>query len=136
MKVVWDVVKAAARHASIEKLAPHDLRRTWARLCTSLVRTRPHVTSYDVFLTTAGDVLIATGLPSRTPVLGEPGEFISHGALTVVGGSGKYADATGTMTFDGTGHTGTVPPTADFVYKIGSTLSRAPYSTASRKRKA
>ena len=32
-KVIWDVVKAAARHAGIEKLAPHDLRRTCARLC-------------------------------------------------------------------------------------------------------
>ena len=32
-KVLWDVVRAAAAHASIEKLAPHDLRRTCARLC-------------------------------------------------------------------------------------------------------
>ncbi len=32
-KVIWDVVKAAATHAGIEKLAPHDLRRTCARLC-------------------------------------------------------------------------------------------------------
>jgi site-specific recombinase XerD len=32
-KVIWDVVKVAARHAGIEKLAPHDLRRTCARLC-------------------------------------------------------------------------------------------------------
>ena len=31
-KVIWDVVKAAARHAGIEKLAPHDLRRTCTRL--------------------------------------------------------------------------------------------------------
>jgi hypothetical protein len=59
------------------------------------------VTSYDVFVTTAGDVLIATGVPTRTPVPGEPGEFITHVDLTVVGGSGKYAEATGTMTFDG-----------------------------------
>lgn len=28
----------------------------------------PNVTSYDVFLTTAGDLLIATGVPTRTPV--------------------------------------------------------------------
>src|SRR6476660_8404943 len=35
----------------------------------------PNVASYDVFLTTADDVLIATGLPTRTPVPGEPGEF-------------------------------------------------------------
>jgi hypothetical protein len=32
-KVIWDVVKAAARHAGIEKLAPHDLRRTCAQVC-------------------------------------------------------------------------------------------------------
>jgi integrase len=32
-KVLWDVVRAAARRASIENLAPHDLRRTCARLC-------------------------------------------------------------------------------------------------------
>jgi hypothetical protein len=30
---------------------------------------------------------------------------------------GKYAEATGTMTFDGRSHTGTVPPTADLVYQ-------------------
>lgn len=32
-KVIWEVVKAAAARADIEKLAPHDLRRTYARLC-------------------------------------------------------------------------------------------------------
>lgn len=32
-KVLWDVVKAAAARAEIDKLAPHDLRRTCARLC-------------------------------------------------------------------------------------------------------
>jgi len=32
-KVLWDVVRAAARRAGIENLAPHDLRRTCARLC-------------------------------------------------------------------------------------------------------
>ena len=32
-KVLWDVVRAAAVRADIEKLAPHDLRRTCARLC-------------------------------------------------------------------------------------------------------
>lgn len=32
-KVLWDVVRAAAKRANIEKLAPHDLRRTCARLC-------------------------------------------------------------------------------------------------------
>jgi integrase len=32
-KVLWDVVRAAAARAHIDKLAPHDLRRTCARLC-------------------------------------------------------------------------------------------------------
>jgi site-specific recombinase XerD len=32
-KVVWHVVRQYARQAGIDKLAPHDLRRTCARLC-------------------------------------------------------------------------------------------------------
>ena len=32
-RVVWHVVKDCAKRAGIEKLAPHDLRRTCARLC-------------------------------------------------------------------------------------------------------
>jgi len=32
-KELWDVVRVAAARAGIDKLAPHDLRRTCARLC-------------------------------------------------------------------------------------------------------
>lgn len=32
-KVVWHVVREYAKKAGIDKLAPHDLRRTCARLC-------------------------------------------------------------------------------------------------------
>ena len=32
-KVLWQVVQDAAHRAGIEHLAPHDLRRTCARLC-------------------------------------------------------------------------------------------------------
>lgn len=32
-KVLWEIVKEAAARADIPKLAPHDLRRTCARLC-------------------------------------------------------------------------------------------------------
>jgi integrase len=32
-RVLWEVVRAAAARAGIEKLAPHDLRRSCARLC-------------------------------------------------------------------------------------------------------
>ena len=84
---------------------------------TVFITSLTPVTSYDVFVTTSGDMVIAIGAPTRTPVPGEPGEFITHVELKVIGGSGKYADATGAMIFDGTSHTGTVPPTADLIYK-------------------
>jgi integrase len=32
-KVLWDIVRAASARAGIDNLAPHDLRRTCARLC-------------------------------------------------------------------------------------------------------
>jgi integrase len=32
-KVIWDIVRNAAHRVGIDKLAPHDLRRTCARLC-------------------------------------------------------------------------------------------------------
>jgi len=34
-KVVWWVVRHSAKFAAIDKVAPHDLRRTCARLCHS-----------------------------------------------------------------------------------------------------
>lgn len=33
VNVVWDIVKQSARVAGIDHLAPHDLRRSCARLC-------------------------------------------------------------------------------------------------------
>jgi hypothetical protein len=32
-KVLWEIVREAASRASIDKIAPHDLRRSCARLC-------------------------------------------------------------------------------------------------------
>jgi len=32
-KVLWEIVRAAAERAGIERLAPYDLRRSRARLC-------------------------------------------------------------------------------------------------------
>ena len=32
-KAIWHIVKAAAKRADVKDLAPHDLRRTCARLC-------------------------------------------------------------------------------------------------------
>ena len=33
IKTVWHIVKESARHVGVARLAPHDLRRTCARLC-------------------------------------------------------------------------------------------------------
>jgi len=32
-KAVWHIVKECANTVGVAKLAPHDLRRTYARLC-------------------------------------------------------------------------------------------------------
>ena len=33
VKAVWHIVKESAKRIGVAKLAPHDLRRTCARLC-------------------------------------------------------------------------------------------------------
>ncbi len=83
----------------------------------TIISPPPNVRSLDIFLTKSGDVLRAEGLPTRTPVPGEPGEFITHVDLTVVGGSGKYEGAYGTMELDGLSHNAAVPPNSEFIYK-------------------
>ena len=76
------------------------------------------VRSLDIFVTKSGDVLRTEGLPTRTPVPGAPpGEFTVHVDLDITGGWGKYEGAYGTIEYDGLGHSGAVPPTADYVYK-------------------
>ena len=35
VKAVWHIVKESAKRIGVAKLAPHDLRRTCARLCHS-----------------------------------------------------------------------------------------------------
>ena len=78
-------------------------------------------TSFDTFVTTQGDMLTATGSPTRTPIPGAPpGEFTVHVDLTITGGSGKYAGATGWMKFDGQSHNafgGVGVNTVDLVYR-------------------
>ena len=83
----------------------------------TLLSPPPNVRSLDIFVTKSGDVLRFEGRPTRTPVPGEPGEFIAHVDLDVVGGSGKYEGAYGTMEFDGLSHNAAVPPNSEFIYK-------------------
>ena len=45
-KAIWHVVKAAALRAGIQNLAPHDLRRTCARLCHVAGASRGRSSSY------------------------------------------------------------------------------------------
>jgi hypothetical protein len=62
-------------------------------------------TSFEVFVTNGGDMLTATGAVTLTPIPGKPpGEFTENATLTVTGGSGKYAGATGTITLAGLAH--------------------------------
>jgi len=61
-------------------------------------------TSFDVFVTEKGDMLTATGPVTLSPIPGKPpGEFTLDVILTITGGSGKYAGASGTITFEGLG---------------------------------
>jgi hypothetical protein len=64
-----------------------------------------NITTQNVFATKKGDILVATGTGALTPIPGQPpGEFTVTLTLTVVGGSGLYLGATGTITYSGTGH--------------------------------
>ena len=79
-----------------------------------------NATSFDVFVTNKGDMLTATGAVVMTPVPGKPpGEFTENTTLTITGGSGKYAGATGTITLEGEGHSvfGPGPGTFDLIYQ-------------------
>ena len=60
-----------------------------------------NATSLDVFLTTRGDVLTATGAVTLTPIPDNSNDLTLFVTLTVTGGSGKYAGATGTLTYQG-----------------------------------
>lgn len=63
------------------------------------------ITSLNVFRTKDGDTLIGTGAGTITPIPGKPpGEFFENVTITIVGGSGKYTGATGSIVISGEGH--------------------------------
>ncbi len=64
-----------------------------------------HATSFDVFVTNGGDMLTGTCANTLTPVPGKPpGDFRENATFTITGGSGKYAGATGRMSYKGRAH--------------------------------
>ena len=83
----------------------------------TIISPPPNVRSLDIFVTKSGDVLRFEGVPTRTAVPGEPGEFITNVKLTFVEGSGQYEGADGTMEFDGLSHNAAVPPNSELIYK-------------------
>ena len=60
-----------------------------------------NATSLDVFVTTRGDLLTATGDVTLTPSQVNPSDFTLYVTLTITGGLGKYTGATGTLTYQG-----------------------------------
>ena len=71
---------------------------------TTVVTSLPdglHATSFDVFVTNGGDILTANGAVTFTPIPGSSSELTENATLTITGGSGKYAGATGTISLAG-----------------------------------
>jgi hypothetical protein len=64
-----------------------------------------NITTLNVFVTKGGDVLVGTGAGAFTPIPGKPpGEFTDSLTVTITGGTGKFAGATGTIVYSGEGH--------------------------------
>jgi hypothetical protein len=63
------------------------------------------VFSTDTWVVGPTDLLTASGEATYVPIAGAPdGEFSVAGTETINGGTGKYADATGTLDITGVGH--------------------------------
>jgi hypothetical protein len=67
--------------------------------------TEFHATSVETWATGAQDVLLFAGAATFTVIPDQPvGTVADSLTLTVIGGSGKYSGATGTVHVTGTGH--------------------------------
>ena len=62
-------------------------------------------TSVEVWVLGAQDILVADGQATFTPIPGQPiGTVFDALTLTITGGTGDYANATGTINVTGVGH--------------------------------
>jgi hypothetical protein len=85
-----------------------DLKASISAYITSLV-TQPDgslkATSVEVWVLDAQDILVFDGKATFTPIPGKPvGPVYDELSLTVSGGTGVYAGATGSVQVTGTGH--------------------------------
>ena len=91
-------------------LGPSDgsLKASITAIVTSLVPNNDgslHATSNEIWVFGAQDVLQFAGVATFTPIADQPiGTVQDSLTLTVIGGSGKYAAATGTLNVRGTGY--------------------------------
>jgi hypothetical protein len=68
---------------------------------TALITSPDGSTSLDVIVTNRGDMLKGDGAITLTPIPGSSNESTLNVILTIIGGSGKYESATGTLTYQG-----------------------------------
>ena len=84
-----------------------DLKAAISAVLTSLTPQADgsiQATSMDVWVLGPQDILIFNGKPTVTPIPGAPVGTVSvSGTLTVAGGTGKFAGASGVLQLTGTG---------------------------------
>lgn len=69
-----------------------------------------HTTSVETWVVGPQDVLLFSGIELFTPIPGTA-DVVDKNTITVIGGSGKYAGATGTLDVTGTGYNFLPSPT-------------------------
>jgi hypothetical protein len=63
-----------------------------------------HTHDLDVFAVGAQDILFGESRAAFTPIPGKPGTVQDSQTITITGGSGKFAKATGSLQIQGTGY--------------------------------
>ena len=112
--IITGIDDAVAGNANLDQIprvlgdVSGDLKGSATSIITSLVPASPTVfdaTTVDIFLTEGGDLLYAAGSAVFTQIDGQaPGNFHDSLTLTISGGTGKFAGATGTINVTGEGH--------------------------------
>ena len=80
------------------------------------------VTNNETITAADGDQITITILDAPCPVQGEPGIYDGVSQYVITGGTGRFAGATGTGSFDGRGNFNT-PDHLTFTYSFNGTIS-------------